>query len=213
MTCSVGGEYYKIRHVLPLQIKKDRRFWKAVYLLLLTRKDMRHIWKQLVRSNDLRLKFSQLLKLGNLYRRWNRIKEKGWTRYFEMLTQSWSTTDNYKLLCSLDQVKGLDTGNRYIHNKAAPKFVQSIAKVESEKTVDMIRKVQFFSFMMNWSTDISGDDREALYLRLSINGQVVERFWGLGTPRSTFSQNLKEFGLNMFGNLGIDRGISIYCYF
>lgn len=206
----------KNRHVLPLQIKKDRRFWKAVYLLLLTRKDMRHIWKQLVRLtrlNDVRLKFSQLLKLGNLYRRWNRIKEKGWTRYFEMITQSWITTDNYKLLCSLDQVKGLDTGNRYIHNKAAPKFVQSIAKVEREKTVDMIRKVEFFSFMMNWSTDISGDDREALYLRLSINGQVVERFWGLGTPRSTCSQNLKEFGLNMFGNLGIDRDISIYCYF
>lgn len=46
-------------------------------------------------------------------------------------------------------MKGLDTGNRYIHNKAAPKFVQSIAKVEREKTVDMIRKVKFFSFMMN----------------------------------------------------------------
>lgn len=113
----------------------------------------------------------------------------------------------------MDQVKGLDTGNTYIHIKAAPKFVQSIAKVESKKTVDMIRKVQFFSFMIDWSTDISGDDQEALYLRLSINGQVVERFWGLGTPRSTCSQNRKEFGLNMFGNLGIDRGISIYCYF
>lgn len=77
----------------------------------------------------------------------------------------------------------------------------------------MIRKVQFFSFMIDSSTDISGDDQEALYLRLSINGQVVERFWGLVTPRSTCSQDRKEFGLNMFGNLGIDRGISIYCYF
>lgn len=173
---------------------------------------MRHIWKQLVRlsrPNDLRLKFSKLLKLGDLYRRWNRIKEKGWIRYLEMLTQSWSTTDH----CLI--ISGFVLWNKWrdIHIKAAPKFVQSIAKVESKKTVDMIRKVQFFSFMIDWSTDISGDDQEALYLRLSINGQVVERFGGLGTPRSTCSQNLKEFGLNMFGNLGIERGISIYCYF
>lgn len=121
---------------------------------------------------------------------------------------------DYKWLCSLDQMKGLDTGNTYINDKAALKFVQSIAKVESEKkTVDIVKKVHFFSFMMDGSTDISGDEQEAVYLRLSIDGEVVKRFLGLGTPRSTCSQNLKDFVLNMFGNLGIDRGISIYCYF
>lgn len=41
-------------------------------------------------------------------------------------------SDN-KWLCSLDQMKGLDTGNTYINGKAALRFVQSIAKVESEK--------------------------------------------------------------------------------
>lgn len=60
--------------------------------------------------------------------------------------------------------------------------------------------------MMDGSTDISGDEQEAVYLRLSIDGKVVKRFLGLGTPRSTCSQNLKDFVLNMFGNLGIDRG-------
>lgn len=81
-----------------------------------------------------------------------------------------------------------------------------------KKTVDIVKKVHFFSFMMDGSTDISGDEQEAVYLRLSIDGKVVKRFLGLGTPRSTCSQNLKDFVLNMFGNLGIDRGISIYYY-
>lgn len=81
-----------------------------------------------------------------------------------------------------------------------------------KKTVDIVKKVHFFLFMMDGSTDISGDEQDAVNLRLSIDRKVVKRFLALGTPRSICSQNLKDFVLNMFGNLGIDRGISIYYY-
>ncbi|XP_056000656.1 zinc finger protein 862-like [Ostrea edulis] len=112
---------------------------------------------------------------------------------------------DYTWLCSLDQVKGIDLGGTYINDKAAIEFVKSIAATERDNTVDFLSKVNFFSIMMDGSTDISGDEQEALYLRFSLHGKVTERFLAIGTPNSTCAVDLESFLMKVFTDCRIDK--------
>lgn len=61
--------------------------------------------------------------------------------------------------------------------------------------------------MMDGSTDLSGDEQEVIYLRVSTKGQVVDRFLGIGSPESTTAKDLEQFAISMFSSYGIDTGI------
>ena len=114
---------------------------------------------------------------------------------------------DYKWLCSLDKVKGLDIGDTYLSDKAAFNFISSIAEAEKQKTKLLIETSPFFSFLLDGTTDISGDEQEAMYIRLSSKGKIIERFLGIGTPKSTSSKHLEEFiTVAMFDSFGIDKG-------
>jgi hypothetical protein len=51
--------------------------------------------------------------------------------------------------------------------------------------------------MMDGSTDISGDEQEAVYICFSEHGKVVDKFLGIGTPSSTTAKHLQEFIVKM----------------
>jgi len=73
----------------------------------------------------------------------------------------------------------------------------------------MINSAPFFSIMMDGSTDITGDEQESVYVRLSHRGKPIEMFLGIGSPVDTSAQQLQVFLLDMMTTLGIDTGIFI----
>ncbi|XP_052286975.1 zinc finger protein 862-like [Dreissena polymorpha] len=59
--------------------------------------------------------------------------------------------------------------------------------------------------MMDGSTDISGDEQEAVFVRVCNRGHVTERFLTIGTPTSTSSEHLFDFVINHFEEYNIDE--------
>lgn len=114
---------------------------------------------------------------------------------------------DYQWLCELDKAKSLDIGETYLNRKAALQFTGAIAENEKQKTIDMLGS-NVYSFMMDGSTDISGDEQESVYIRFSNNGKVVERFLGIGTPESTCSADLESFIIQMLDSYGLNKGMS-----
>lgn len=113
---------------------------------------------------------------------------------------------DYTWLCEIDKAKGIEIGQTYLNSKAALDFLSSIAGAEHEETRKIMCDTKFFSFMMDGSTDISGDEQEVLYLRTSFKGQINERFLKIGTPESTCSKDLFEFCSKSFEEYNIDMG-------
>ena len=111
---------------------------------------------------------------------------------------------DYSWLCQLDITKGIDIGETYLNSKAAMKFVYAIAESERKKTITMLDS-GIFSVMMDGSTDISGDEQEAVYIRFPKQGRVVEKFLGIGTPSSTTAKHLQEFIVKMLDSYNIDK--------
>lgn len=85
----------------------------------------------------------------------------------------------------------LDIGRTYFNNKAALQFIRAIAAVEIRKTVEMINASPYFSIMMDGSTDLTGDEQEAVYIRVAQNGKPVEQFIGIRTPVDATSKDWK----------------------
>jgi hypothetical protein len=67
----------------------------------------------------------------------------------------------------LDKVKALDIGETYMNEKAATNFIKYIGISEREQTISLLEKSLFFSFLMDGTTDISGDEQESIYIRFS----------------------------------------------
>lgn len=77
-------------------------------------------------------------------------------------------------LCQLDKVKGLDIADTYMNEKAATNFIKYIGISEHEQTISLLEKSQFFSFLMDGATDISGNEQESIYIRFSNKGVITE---------------------------------------
>ena len=114
---------------------------------------------------------------------------------------------DYVWLSKLDAAKGLSIGQTYVNEKAALKFSNCIAEVERSNLRKEIKNTKFLVFLMDGSTDISGDEQEVIYLRYSIKGKVKEKFLAIGSPKSTCSDDLQKFLLDTLEKNGIDKGI------
>ena len=126
-----------------------------------------------------------------------------------VIKQNKALTD-YKWLCDLDRAKGVDVGNTYLNEKAALNFVNIIAGTEKEKTTNLVNDAKFFSFLMDGSTDITGDEQEAIYIRVANQGKVTERFLNIGTPESTRSRDLFDFVCQSLESFDIDKGFFFF---
>ncbi|KAJ8303781.1 hypothetical protein KUTeg_018704 [Tegillarca granosa] len=111
---------------------------------------------------------------------------------------------DFNWLCELDKAKGLDLGDTYLNSQAALILTSNIADSEREKTINMLGN-NFYGIMMDGSTDISGDEQEAIYIRFSNNWKVTERFLGIGSPESTRSVDLEQFVLQMLDSYKLDK--------
>ena len=97
-------------------------------------------------------------------------------------------------MSQLDAVKNpdLNFGSTYMNSKACHKFISCLAGVECEKTTNLLDEARFFSFVMDGSTDISGDEQETIYLRTTHRGKITMRFLSIGSPKSTSASDLYD---------------------
>ena len=69
--------------------------------------------------------------------------------------------------------------------------------------------VNFFAIMMDGSTDISGDEQEAIYLRMAKDWKVTEKFLALGFLKCTCASDLNDLILDTLETFGVDKGEKI----
>ncbi|XP_062582895.1 zinc finger protein 862-like [Saccostrea cucullata] len=118
---------------------------------------------------------------------------------------------DYVWLCKLDKAKGLDIGNTYENDKAGRTFARYIAKVESDKTVQILNYADFCSISIDGATDSGGMEQESLYVHTCVDGVKQQRFLQFLNPKSTSSQDiyqsiidcLEEFKINPKKVIGI----------
>ena len=77
-----------------------------------------------------------------------------------------------------------------MNDEAALSFISCIAEAEMDKTVEQLNNDPFVFFIMDESTDISGDEQKStlVYVRSLQKGVMSERL--IGTPASTCSNDL-----------------------
>ena len=120
---------------------------------------------------------------------------------------------DYNWLCDLDAAKGVDIGETYKNGQAALKFINCIADTEKEATSALVKNSRFFSFLMDGSTDISGDEQETIYIRTARKGVISERFLAIGTPESTCSKDLFNFVKENLEAFDLDTGQELSSFF
>lgn len=74
---------------------------------------------------------------------------------------------DYVWLFELDKAKDLDFGQAYQNDKAGKAFVKHIAKVEQDRTVNVIDGASFFSLTIDEATDVSGTEQESVYIHFA----------------------------------------------
>ena len=143
------------------------------------------------------------------------LRQAEWDRLISMFRNAHAVVKNnrplhdYVWLNKLDAAKGINVGQTYNNEKASLTFTKCIAEAERNEMREYLDSVNFFSIMMDGSTDISGDEQEAIYLRMAKDGKVTEKFLALGSPKSTCASDLKDFLLDTLDTYGVDKGEKI----
>lgn len=112
---------------------------------------------------------------------------------------------DYKFLCMLDKVKGLDVGSNYLNEKSAAMFVHSIASVTRTQVCEKLRKANFFSLTCDGATDFTGEELENVYVRICNNGKVEDFFLCIGSPSSTSAKDIHSHIGEMFENFDLSQ--------
>jgi len=68
-------------------------------------------------------------------------------------------------MCALDEKKGLDVGASYRTDKKCCEFIHCIAEEQRLSLQAQIQSNNFFSVMMDGTTDSSVSDAEIIYIR------------------------------------------------
>lgn len=81
--------------------------------------------------------------------------------------------------CSLDEKKGVTVGQTYRNDMECRQFVNYIARVERQKTQELLDGSKFLSILADGSTDSAVIEEELLYVQLCRLGNVSVRFIGI----------------------------------
>ena len=69
----------------------------------------------------------------------------------------------------------------------------------------LLSSASYMAFMMDISTDISGDEQETIYVRFVDKGDISEKFLAIGSPVSTTYLHLYEFVTSTFQSTGLRK--------
>ena len=94
--------------------------------------------------------------------------------------------DDYESLCSLQKLNGVDLGETYLTRSACTDFIDHISSVMKDDLKDKLMDCNFFSVMIDGSTD-HGVIEEAImyvrYLEKSV-GRPVTAYLGIEEPKA-----------------------------
>ena len=83
-------------------------------------------------------------------------------------------------------------------------FIEAIADTTLDSINDLLRKPWFFSFVIDGSADIPGDEQESMFVRITYQDKGYIKFLAIGSPESTCSSDLYENVLQSFRDTKID---------
>jgi hypothetical protein len=73
------------------------------------------------------------------------------------------------VLLSLQKLNGLDLGMAYHNRMAASVFISSIAKVQVQSIVNTLNEQDYFSVLLDGSTDKGTVEQEIVYARILVD--------------------------------------------
>ena len=111
---------------------------------------------------------------------------------------------DYNYLCTLDESKGIKPGTVYRNTAACTQFIQCIADSIRNDTQKLISNTKFMSLTMDGSTDVSGEEQESFYIRLSLAGRVYQRYLSVATPETTTAQGIFDLLMIQLKTQGVD---------
>ena len=114
---------------------------------------------------------------------------------------------DFTWLGQLDNLKETITGQTYINNKACLDFIATIAANVREDILHKLANANFISFLMDGSTDISGDEQESVFVHSSRKGVVSTNFLCISSPKSTTAEHLFEHVLKIFHETGLQTEV------
>ena len=79
---------------------------------------------------------------------------------------------SYPELCKLQEVNGVDMGQRYRTDMACREFISCIAQAQSESIMCEITEARFIAVMGDGSTDVSVTEQEAVFVRYGLSTRL-----------------------------------------
>ena len=98
---------------------------------------------------------------------------------------------DFQWMCSLQNQLGLHVDSRYVNDVQCRNMLGCIAAKQRQANVDLIRDAPFISIIMDGSSDFTGEELEAIYIRSSHHGIINDTFLRIASPKSTASADLK----------------------
>lgn len=97
---------------------------------------------------------------------------------------------DYQWLTRLDKAKGLDVGDTYMTDQACADIVDNIGHVTYDHVLADVASSNFFSLMMDGTTDVASIEQESLFVRMVKGGVVNTKFLKLFEPEGTTGEDL-----------------------
>ena len=100
---------------------------------------------------------------------------------------------SFPVLISLQESNGLRIWHAYKNNKAAISFIASIATVEQESLLEKLNATDFFSLLLDGSTDVSTSEQQ-IYTRLLVENKPQNCLLGIiSLTASNIAEELELF--------------------
>ncbi|XP_053405013.1 E3 SUMO-protein ligase KIAA1586-like [Mercenaria mercenaria] len=112
---------------------------------------------------------------------------------------------DYKHICELDKMKGLDVGTSYTTDKGGATLLQSISSVTRAYVCQSITSAKFFSFTCDGSSDFTGDDYESIYTCTCTNGIIQDQFLSIGIAKFASSSDIHDHICENYTRLGLEN--------
>ena len=124
----------------------------------------------------------------------------------------------YAGICDLEIRHGVDLGTTYMNDVACKTFIHFIAEAERQQLGDILAKSEFFSLLMDGSSDKGCCDNEVvMVVWCDCNGKEEKihtriRFFNVTRPHTVTGQGLFEVLQAALQNMGMQSVDANYCH-
>ena len=113
---------------------------------------------------------------------------------------------DFRRLATLDEAKGLNTGDAYTNIMSLKEFLQCIADIERREIKTLFEQADFFAILSDGSVDSATIEEEIVYCKFVVKGKVYVVFIGIQSVEKPDAQNITAAIRNvLLKHLGIDE--------